>query len=136
MNCALINTITNKVESLIYVLDVSWNPGNNLMLVPLTERESCFIGQVYDESNTPRFYGDPTPVPRVYTSYEFILRFTAAERLAYRTASTTDQNIADFMELVHAAHEIQTDHPMTIAGMDYLVSVGILTQQRRDEILS
>ena len=35
-----------------------------------------------------------------------------------------------------AANEIISDDPMTVQGMDYLVSIGILTQQRRDEILS
>jgi hypothetical protein len=34
-----------------------------------------------------------------------------------------------------AAQEIVSDDPRTVAGMNYLVSVGILTQARRDEIL-
>ena len=40
------------------------------------------------------------------------------------------------MGLAQAAQEILSDDPTTIQGMDYLVSLGILTQQRRDEILS
>jgi hypothetical protein len=39
-------------------------------------------------------------------------------------------------QLAQAAHEINSDDPMTIAGMDYLVSASILTQARRDEILA
>jgi hypothetical protein len=73
---------------------------------------------------------------KVYTAYEFLLRFTAEERTAYRNAAKTDEIIADFMYLAHAAQEIITDDPMTMQGMDYLVFSGILTQNRRDEILS
>ena len=73
---------------------------------------------------------------KVWTAYEFLNRFTYSERAAYRQAAKTDDLIADFMSLAQAAHEIISDDPMTVQGMDYLVSVGILTQQRRDEILS
>jgi len=73
---------------------------------------------------------------KVWTAYEFLNRFTYSERAAYRQAAKTDDLIADFMSLAQAAQEIISDDLMTVQGMDYLVSVGILTQQRRDEILS
>jgi hypothetical protein len=73
---------------------------------------------------------------KTWTAYEFLLRFTSAERTAYRAAAQTDDLIADFMSLAQAAQEIISDDPTTIQGMNYLVSVGLLTQQRRDEILS
>lgn len=73
---------------------------------------------------------------KIWTAYEFLNRFTYSERAAYRQAAKTDDLIADFMSLAQAAQEIISDDPMTVQGMDYLVSVGILTQQRRDEILS
>ena len=73
---------------------------------------------------------------KVWTAYEFLNRFTYSERAAYRQAAKTDDLIADFMSLAQAAQEIISDDPMTVQGMNYLVSVGILTQQRRDEILS
>ena len=71
-----------------------------------------------------------------WTAYEFLNRFTYAERAAYRTAAKTDDMVADFVELAQAAQEIVSDDPVTVQGMDYLVSIGVLTQQRRDEILS
>ena len=71
-----------------------------------------------------------------WTAYQFLNRFTYAERAAYRTAAKTDDLVADFVGLAQAAQEILSDDPMTIQGMDYLVSIGVLTQQRRDEILS
>ena len=71
-----------------------------------------------------------------WTAYQFLNRFTYAERAAYRVAAKTDDIVADFMGLAQAAQEVLSDDPTTIQGMDYLVSIGVLTQQRRDEILS
>jgi hypothetical protein len=78
----------------------------------------------------------PNPnLPKRYTAYQFLLRFTLAERTAYRAAALTDPLVADFMNLAQAAQVIITNDPVTIQGMDYLVAVGIISQQRRDEIL-
>lgn len=75
---------------------------------------------------------------KTYTSYEFLLRFTESERAAIRLAAATDVTsvTADFLQLSQAAQEINTMDPVTIAGMDYLVSIGLLTQQRRDQIMA
>lgn len=74
-------------------------------------------------------------IPQAWTSYEFLLRFTAGERAAFRVAAETDTQVADFMQLATAAQEIFNDDSVTISGMDYLVSAGLLTRQRADEIL-
>lgn len=70
-----------------------------------------------------------------WTAYQFLLRFTANERAAFRAAALTDPNVADFQQLAQAAQEVINDDPMTIAGMNYLVSVGLLTEARKNEIL-
>jgi hypothetical protein len=70
-----------------------------------------------------------------WTAYQFLMRFTAAERAAFRAAAATDETVADFQELATAAQEIAADDPVTVAGMDYLVSVGLLTRSRADEVL-
>lgn len=136
MNCAIVNTSSNIVENVAYTLDMSWNPGDNLFLVLLQENESCQIGQQYDENSNPRFFGTPTPREKIYTAYQFLMKFTAEERASFRNAALTDSVVADFQELAIAAQEISNINAMTIAGMDYLVSAGLLTQQRRDDILS
>lgn len=78
-----------------------------------------------------------TPAERrkVWSSFEFLNRFTLAERAAIRTGSMSDPALADFLMMSQAAQEIVSDDPMTGAGMDYLVSLGILTPARRAEIL-
>jgi len=70
-----------------------------------------------------------------YTSFEFLNRFTPAERASFRAAAQTDDIVADFAQLAGAAQEIINTDPITIAGMDYLVSSGLLTRERADEIL-
>ena len=70
-----------------------------------------------------------------YTSYEFLQRFTAEERALFRAAAQTDQLVADFVQLATAAQEILNTDPVTIAGMNYLVFLGLLTEARAAEIL-
>lgn len=105
------------------------------LAVTLEQSEPCEIGQSYDEAATPRFFGDVPRPPQAWTAYEFLLRFTAAERAAFRAAAATDAQVADFQQLAQAAQEIRSDDPMTLAGMDYLVSVALLSSERRAEIL-
>lgn len=71
----------------------------------------------------------------VWTSYEFLNRFTPQELDAIIAASKTDAPTARFLSMAQAANEIDSDDPITIGGMDYLVSVGLLGSSRRDEIL-
>lgn len=70
-----------------------------------------------------------------YSTLQFFERFTPEERAAIRLASQSDQVVADFMQLATAAQMVINTDPMTLAGMDYLVGVGVLTSARREEIL-
>ena len=134
MRCAIIDSNTDTVIN-VAIADPSWNPGDGLYLVALSENESCLIGQNYDENQNPRFSGNPTPTPKTYTAYQFLLRFTADERAAFRAAALTDPQVADFQQLAGAAQEISTDNEVTLAGLDYLVSINLLTENRKQEIL-
>lgn len=137
MRWALIDNTTNIVSNIIV-----WNGTDGIdftsryFAIEIQENEHCTIGSTYSENSNPRFV-PPTPVAPsfTFTAYEFLLRFTTQERSAYRNAAKTDDIVADFHELATAAQEIQTDNPMTVQGMDYLVSIGILTEQRKNEIL-
>lgn len=70
-----------------------------------------------------------------WTAYEFLLRLTAEERAAIRTMAQVNSGVADFLHLSQAAQEIVNDDPMTVAGMNYMVSIGIFSEQRKNEIL-
>jgi len=71
-----------------------------------------------------------------WTSYDFLNRFTGAERSAIRNAAKSDDTVADFMMLASSAYEIVADNPVTVSGMDYLVTLSIITETRKSEILS
>lgn len=113
----------------------AWTPPENSTMVLLNSGEDCEIGQTYSANDSPRFSGSPLKFPMSWTSYQFLLRFTESELEIIRGRAFTDATVWRFLTLAEAAHEIKSDDPMTIAGMDYLVSASILTQARRDEIL-
>jgi hypothetical protein len=136
MKAALINTETNAVENIIIVDDLTWQPEGNFYLVGLSDDESCVVGQSYDNNANPRFFGTVTTKPKTYLTYEFLLRFTAEERAAARQAALTDPIIADFQQLSMVVPSIDTGNQDTINGMMYLVSTGIITQERYNQIMS
>ena len=70
-----------------------------------------------------------------FTSLEFLQRFTPSERTAFRALAATDDQAADYLNLVTAAAYVVNNDPEVIAGMDYLVSLSFLTRSRADEIM-
>jgi hypothetical protein len=127
------NVVKNVV---VWDGETTWDVPSLWSLVQLQVNETCAPSWTYDENATPRFIAPPpAPVQQVWTAYQFLLRFTAEERAAFRAAALTDANVADFQQLAQAAQEIRSDDPMTLAGMDYLVSVALLSSERRAEIL-
>jgi hypothetical protein len=131
---AIIDSTTEKVINVI-VGEQGTPVGASEYLVALDPDERCEIGQNYDQLADPRFSGTPYRPPQSWTAYQFLLRFTAEERSAFRASALTDANVADFQQLAQAAQEVVSDDQMTVAGMNYLVSVGLLTEQRKQEIL-
>lgn len=124
--------IHSEINTVINILELDTIPANpNFYL--LDENEVCEIGYTFKNGEIPRFI-PPIPVYS-WTAYQFLLRFTAEERAAFRAAALTDPNVADFQQLAQAAQEVISNDPMTIAGMNYLVSVGLLTEARKNEIL-
>lgn len=95
--------------------------------VKITDGVGCSVGYTWN--------GWGFDAPR-WSAYEFMLRFTFSERAAIRSAAASDPLIDDFLFLATAAREIASDDPTTIAGMDALVSAGIISSTRKQEILS
>jgi hypothetical protein len=78
----------------------------------------------------------PDELRQTWTPYQFLQRFSAAERAAVRIASQSDATAADLLMMLQSATEVVSDDPLTVAGMAYFESLGILTPARRAEILS
>lgn len=79
----------------------------------------------------------PEPRPETFniTALAFLQRFTAEERLAIREAARANGAIEDFLALVQTARFIELHNPATLAGLNYLVSLDLLSDTRAVEIL-
>jgi hypothetical protein len=80
---------------------------------------------------------NPTPVaarPAPLSVTDFKKRFTFAERTAL--LSSADAGVKVFLDELNTATAVRLDDPDTVAGMNYVVGLGLLTAQRRDQILA
>lgn len=68
--------------------------------------------------------------------YQFLNRFTPAERIAARTLAKTDPVVEDILFMVQNAQNVYLTDPATIQGVGYLQSVGVLTTERAGVILN
>ena len=102
----------------------------------VTDRPKAQVGMTYDAA-TDTFVAPPAPPdygPTV-SSRDFLLKFTSAERKAIRAAVKADDDVADWYSIAQVPEPIRLQHPTTLAGLDFLVSKGLLTAARRDAIV-
>lgn len=76
--------------------------------------------------------GAPAPLSQV----DFRKRILFAEKVAIEQAAASDAEVRVVMGDLSATPIVHLDDPLTIAGMDLLVSKSLLTSERRDEILN
>jgi hypothetical protein len=76
----------------------------------------------------------PPVMPNYIEPYQFILLFTPAEHAAI--AASTDQKVTQFMMAIQVASTINLNDPVVQNGVNYLVSIGLLTQANANLILS
>lgn len=94
----------------IYMLPVKWNPVEHTF---------------ENESDTEDLM---SPV-------EFMFRFTQAERVAIHQLSDTDFTIIDFLFLLDHTLTVNIDDAFVVNAISYLVSVNVLTEERKQHIL-
>lgn len=125
----------NNIVSNVVVWDGSsqWMPPSNTRLIQLNENENCSGGATYAEGQNPRFI--LPPVVHQWTAFEFLQRFTEQELETVRQGSITDPILWRFLTFATAAQEVISSDPTTVAGMNYLVLIGLLTESRKQEIL-
>ena len=70
------------------------------------------------------------------TRLAFMQRFTPEERVALRGLETTDPLVGDLFEMIRLAEGVDLTDELTIQGIEYLVNMGQLTQDRANEILA
>lgn len=76
------------------------------------------------------------PKPKEITALAFMDRFTPDERAAIRAAARNSDALADWIDRFRAARTIGLEDARTIAGLDAVVSAGLLTAERKAAILT
>ena len=72
------------------------------------------------------------PAPRPISIQEFWLRFTEAERTTIRGLNSN--KVKDWIELIKLDPQIDPQGALAQSGLNAMVTAGILTQARADEI--
>lgn len=67
---------------------------------------------------------------------DFLKKLTFPERVAIETAAETDAEVRVAKQSLMAANEIYLDDPEMIAGVALYVKKGLITEERKIEILS
>lgn len=93
---------------------------------------------VKPEPPAPAPVEPPAPVYPKVSPVEFKLLFTSAERVAIKAARATDVVIDDFFDIVDDPRLTHVDLGLqsTQDALSYLVSLNLLTAERRAAILS
>ena len=73
---------------------------------------------------------------RVMTKLEYLRRFTVGERVAIRAAAEQNAVLADYLQLMELAQDINTGDPDTIAAVTMLEQAGLIAAGRAQEILN
>lgn len=112
-------------EVFAYETDVERRQFGPDELVPMTAE------QVRAHLNPPP---PPTP-PKQFTSLEFLDLFTEPEQLAVATAAMNFAQVKIWYDRTLAAMFITLADPRTEAGLEALVQAGLLTAERKAEIV-
>jgi hypothetical protein len=75
------------------------------------------------------------PVSRILSRLEFRNRFTMEEKVSIYTAAATNVSIAVWLDDLASAENVDLDSPLTQQGVQALVTLGLITEARRDQIL-
>lgn len=103
--------------------------------------ESAEVGEdrpdprAWDET-TRRFIRPVPPEPRLVPFGAFLERFQQAERIALRTLTAANDNARDVFELWQAHGQVDLAAQDTDQKLQFLVARGVLTPQRKAEILA
>ncbi|MGV3581919.1 MAG: hypothetical protein ACO1N8_06405 [Methylophilus sp.] len=84
---------------------------------------------------------DPTwltmpPPKRIYSSLDFLDKFTEQEQLDVVTATLSSAAIKLWYDRLLAADYVDLQDPRTVAGVDALITFGLIVATRKDEIFA
>lgn len=110
---------------------------DDYLYIPMDENNRHYQEYLEWQSKNPPIeeYVLTIPPKTVFTSLEFRDLFTINEQLAIRESQLTDMEVGLVYDMMLSAQSIDISDPRTVQGMDLLVSKGLITNERRDEIL-
>lgn len=110
---------------------------DNSLYIPMDESNRDYQEYLkWQEKNPPiEEYVLTIPPKTVFTSLEFRDLFTINEQLSIRESQLVDMEVGLVYDMMLSAQSIDISDPRTVQGMDLLVAKGLLTNQRRNEIL-
>jgi len=106
--------------------------------VPQGQRARWQDGWVFEVIPQPEPEPAPDPEPpqpKRFTSLQFLDLLTEAEQLAVATAAMQSPQVKLWYDRALAAQFITLADPRTAAGLDALVAMGLLTAERKAEIV-
>ena len=78
----------------------------------------------------------PLDVRTHLSRMQFRSRFTSAEKVALYTAAETDVMIKVFLDDLSSAEFVDVTDEDTVAGIEYIEQLGLISGQRKSEILA
>ena len=102
------------------------------------ERASHYVDMVLSEDGTtlsPRPPREPVEAPQM-TVLQFRDRYTLAEKAGIYTAAESDPMVRVILDDLNNAEFVDITDQDTIAGVDYLISSGVIDASRRDDLLA
>lgn len=119
-------------------IDLSWT-ANNETATAVVDLDT--IKAEVDEyfkriSAGPSVLGGVDPTEYNLSKFEFLLLLTVHERVAIRGAMKTDPIIEDFMEMMSIVGGVKLSNSVTVQGLQYMYSQGLLSGDRLGEILT
>lgn len=72
----------------------------------------------------------------VITKLQFLQRFTQEERITIRDAAKSNPYVEDFLELLHAATEVNVEYQATIDAIDALIAAGLIASSSKPALLA
>lgn len=122
---------------------LTFDGGANVIMAAYRGTKGSEAGIVdYKRGTTPYWVNDTEQWERVsnirytLTKKEFNLSFSPTEYRAISNAAQTDDAVFQFWNTAQVADFIDLEDPNTVNGMAYLLALGLISQERHDEILA